>query len=204
MPGKDSVYCPGSVFFCSDTQIEIVIIIISLQQLLLSEELHIKPTAVESSRPSPALAHAESLWLSHLSPGPLSSVLRSEQKPPVPSQSPVSPRDQPVSFSSLCPLPENCPLSPASRSLLQGTCRLLAGPDGGSMVPAVCCVPLSVRRTSSPETLTSPASLRELCCPSRSVLGLFRGQEHFAGSRGPGSGSLSRPRPLPPLSSFPP
>ena len=36
--GKDSVYCPGSVFFCSDTQIEIIIIIISLQQLLLSEE----------------------------------------------------------------------------------------------------------------------------------------------------------------------
>ena len=60
VPRKDSVYCPGYVFFCSDTQIEIVIIIISLQQLLLSEELHIKPTAVESSRPSPALAHAES------------------------------------------------------------------------------------------------------------------------------------------------
>ena len=38
VPRKDSVYCPGYVFFCSDTQIEIVIIIISLQQLLLSEE----------------------------------------------------------------------------------------------------------------------------------------------------------------------
>ena len=60
VPGKDSVYCPGSVFFCSDTQIEIIIIIISLQQLLLSEELHIKPTAVESSHPSTPLAYAES------------------------------------------------------------------------------------------------------------------------------------------------
>ena len=60
VPGKDRVYCPGSVFFCSDTQIEIIIIIISLQQLLLSEELLIKSTAVESSRLSPALAHAES------------------------------------------------------------------------------------------------------------------------------------------------
>ena len=38
----------------------IVIIVISFQQLLLSEELLIKPTAVESSRLSPALAHGES------------------------------------------------------------------------------------------------------------------------------------------------
>ena len=36
------------------------------------------------------------------------------------------------------------------------------------------------------------------------MLGLLRGQEHFTGSRGPGAGSLPRPRPLPPLSSFPP
>ena len=121
VPGKDSVYCPGSVFFCSDTQIEIIIIIISLQQLLLSEELHIKPTAVESSRPSPALAHAESLWLSHLSPGPLSSVLRSEQKPPVPSQSPVSPKDQPFSRSPvstpyLKTVPSHLPAGACSRA----------------------------------------------------------------------------------------
>ena len=81
-------------------------------------------------------------------PSLLSSALRSEQKPPVPSQSPVSPRDQPVSFSSLCPLPENCPLSPASRSLFQGMHHLRGGPEGVPMVPAVCCVPLSVRRCS--------------------------------------------------------
>ena len=77
MPGKDSVYCPGSVFFCSDTQIEIIIIIISLQQLLLSEELLIKSTAVESSCLSPALAHAESpvdQQLSRVGSCPLSSV----------------------------------------------------------------------------------------------------------------------------------
>ena len=107
------------------------------------------------------------LWLNPPpSPAPLSSALRCEQKPSVPSQSPVSPRHQPVSCSRLCPLPENCPLSPARRSLFQGTCLLLAGPDGGSMVPAVCCVPLSARRTSGPETLRSTAA----CCVSSAVL----------------------------------
>ena len=43
---------------------------------------------------------------------------------------------------------------------------MLAGPAGGSMVPAVCCVPLSVRRTSGPETLRSTA----VCCVSSAVL----------------------------------
>ena len=98
---------------------------------------------------------------------PLPSGLN--RSPLSPLRAPSPPGISQSLFSSLCPLPEHCPLSPASRSLLQGTCCLLAGPGGDSMVPAVCCVPLSVR-TSSPETLTSPASLCELCCPSRSVL----------------------------------
>ena len=46
----------------------------------------------------------------------------------------------------------------------------------------------------------SSAVLPALC----SVLGFLRGQEHFPGLRGPGAWSLPRPRPLPPLSSFPP
>ena len=107
-------------------------------------------------------------------------------------------------FSSLCPLPENRPLSPARRSLFQGTCLLLAVPDRGSMVPAVYCVPLSGRRTSGPETLRSTAA----CCVSSAVLPSVC----WASSGGrstfwvtwPGAGSLLRPRPLPPLSSFPP
>ena len=47
-------------------------------------------------------------------------------------------------------------------------------------------------------------SLCELRCPFPCELGLLRGQEHFTGSRGPGAGSLPRPRLLPPLSSFRP
>ena len=145
------------------------------------------------------------LWPSPLPPlfrCPLPSGLN---RTPCPLSEPRLPqRPARLLFSSPRPLPENCPLSPASRSLLQGTCHLLAEPDGGSMVPAVFCVPLSVRRTFSPETLTSPAVLAGALLSFPLCAGPAPGQEHLAGSRGPGAGSLPRPRPLPPLSSFPP
>ena len=107
------------------------------------------------------------LWLRPPpSPAPLSSALRSEHKPSVPSQSLVSPRDQPVSSSpvsahSLKIVPSHLPGRACSRahaSCLQGLT--------GAPWCLLSAVSLSVRRTSGPETLRSTA----LCCVSSAVL----------------------------------
>ena len=107
------------------------------------------------------------LWLSPPpSPAPLLSTLRSEQKPSVPSQSPVSPREQPVSCSpvsahSLKIVPSHLPGGACSR----GHASCLQGLTGAPW-RLLSAVSLSARRTSGPEMLRSTA----ICCASSAVL----------------------------------
>ena len=150
------------------------------------------------------------LWLRPPpSPAPLSSALRSEQKPSVPSQNPVSPRHQPVSSSpvsahSLKIVPSHLPGGACSR----GHASCLQGLTGAPWC-LLSAVSLSLRGELLVEKRSQALqSSCELRCPFPCELGLLRGQERFAGSRGPGRGLCPGPAlclPSPPsLPSGPP